>query len=94
MAINTIFLLLAQYEGRAIIPVDIVCRDFFPHLKPIKFMQKVDKGEIKLPIVRIESSQKCAKGVHLQDLADYIDVRRVAALKEFRQLHGISPNCI
>jgi hypothetical protein len=39
--------------------------------------------------VRIEpNSQKAAKGVHLTDLAMYIDGRRAAALKEASQLSG------
>lgn len=34
-------------------------------------------GEIKLPLVRMDTSQKCAKGVHLQGLADHLDARRL-----------------
>jgi hypothetical protein len=41
-----------------------------------------------LPIVRVERSQKSARSVHLSDLADYIEIRRQAALKEHRQLTG------
>ncbi len=29
---NTVFLLMAQYGARAVIPVEDVCRDYFPHL--------------------------------------------------------------
>lgn len=86
--LSTAFLLMAQYRGRAVIPVEDVCRDYFSHLDPSKFVRKVSDGEIAIPMVRIEESQRCAKGVHLQDLADYLDVRRQAALKECRQLHG------
>lgn len=83
---NTAFLLMAQYNARAVIPVDVVCKDYFPHLDSAKFVRKVSAGEIKIPLVRIEGSQKCAKGVHLQDLADYLDTRRAAAIKECDQL--------
>lgn len=31
---NTAFLLMAQYGGRAAIPLDILCRDFFRHMQP------------------------------------------------------------
>ncbi len=86
-AFSTSFLLFAQYGGRAVIPVEDVCRDYFNHLTPDKFLRKVGTGEIALPVVRAETSQKCQKGVYLQDLADYLDQRREAALKEFRQLH-------
>lgn len=83
---NTAFLLMAQYSGKAIIPVDAVCLDYFSHLTPDKFVRKVSMGEIDLPLIRIEASQKCAKGVHLVDLAAYIDRRRAAAQKEAEQL--------
>lgn len=80
--INTAFLLMAQYHGAAVIPVAMVCRDYFSHLTPDKFLRKVGAGEIALPVIRMEASQKCAKGVHLADLANYLDERRAAALNE------------
>ena len=83
---NTAFLLMAQYDGKAVIPAEAVCRDYFSHLTVEKFIRKVGTGEIHLPLVRIEASQKAAKGVHLQDLADYLDARRSEAIKEARQL--------
>jgi hypothetical protein len=84
---NTAFLLMAQYGGRAVIPVDLVCRDYFSHLTPEKFVAKVSRGELAIPLVRMESSQKCAKGVGLSDLAAYLDARIEAARKECRQLN-------
>jgi len=85
-SLNTAFLLMAQYSGKAVIPVEDICRDYFSHLDPMKFVRKVGAGEIAIPLVRMENSQKCAKGVHLQDLADYLDERRAAAIKERDQL--------
>jgi hypothetical protein len=35
-----------------------------------------------------EESQKCAKGVHLMDLADYVDARHAAAEKELKMMAG------
>lgn len=85
---RTAFLLMASYDGRTVIPLSIVCRDFFTHISEDKLQKKVLTGEIKLPIIRIEDSQKAARGVHVQDLADYIDRRRAAAVKEYEQIHG------
>ena len=79
---NTAFLLMAQYGGKAIIPINDVCRDYFSHLTPTKLIRKIGAGEIAIPLVRIENSQKCAKGVHLTDLAKYLDARTEAARKE------------
>lgn len=86
---QTIFLLMARYEGLPVIPVDTVCRDFFTHLTPDKFVRKIGAGELAIPLVRMEGSQKAAKGVHLKDLADYLDKQRERALKECRQLNGV-----
>ena len=83
---NTAFLLMAQYGGKPVIPVEDVCRDFFTHLTAEKLVRKISAGEIAIPLVRMEASQKCAKGVHIADLAAYLDERREAALKECRQL--------
>lgn len=86
---NTAFLLMAQYDGLAIIPIDTVRQDYFSHLTTEHLLRKIAAGEINMPLVRIEASQKSAKGVHLQDLADYLDARRSAAQKEYRQLRAV-----
>lgn len=84
---DTTFLLMAMYSGRPIIPAQDIARDFFG-LNTEKFVRKVSTGDIALPLVRMETSQKCAKGVHISDLAEYLDRRRAAAVKEYEQLHG------
>ncbi len=85
---NTAFLLMAQYSGAAVIPIDRVCKDYFSHLTPEKLVRKISAGAIALPLVRMESSERCAKGVHLNDLARWIDDRAEAARKECQQLCG------
>lgn len=86
---NTAFLLMAQYGGAAVISLDRVCADYFQHLTPAKLAQKTQAGEIALPIVRMDrQSQKSAKGVHLADLAAWIDQQREAAHKELDQITG------
>jgi hypothetical protein len=83
---NTVFLLMAQYDGKAVIPLKDVCRDYFTHLTVEIFLRKVANGELKIPVTRMEDSQKGAKGIHLQDLADYLDKRRDAAAQELQQM--------
>lgn len=85
---NTAFMLMAQYNGLAIIPIDQVCTDYFTHLTPDMFQRKVLAGQIRLPITRLEASQKSAKGIHISDLADYLDKQRDNAIKEFEQLNS------
>ena len=83
---STMLFLMAQYNGQAVVSVDKVCKDYFGHLSLDKFLRKTASGEIPLPVTRIEASQKSARGVHLSDLAQYIETRREAAIKEQRQM--------
>lgn len=85
---KTLFLLMAQYEGQAVIPLDRVCADYM-HLTVEKFKRKQLDGEIDIPVVRLgANSQKAALGVHLEDLANYIDRQRAKATREQNQLVG------
>ncbi|MFA7895060.1 pyocin activator PrtN family protein [Pseudomonas putida] len=84
---KTALVLMAQYNGTAIITLQQVCADYFTQLTPLVFQRKVLAGEIKLPITRLEPSQKSARGIHIADLALYLDHQRDAARKESAQLH-------
>jgi hypothetical protein len=85
---NTLFLLMAQYNGQAVIPLDRVCTDYM-NLTVEKFKQKRLAGEIDIPVVRLgANSQKAGLGIHLKDLADYIDRQREKATREQNQLMG------
>lgn len=90
---NTLFLLMAQYNGLAVIPLDRVCADYM-NLSVEKFKRKQLDGEIDIPIIRLgPKSQKAGLGIHLQDLADYIDAQRNRAEHERNQIagpHGIA----
>lgn len=85
---NTLFLLMAQYDGKAVIPLDRVCADYM-NLTVEKFKSKCLQGEIEIPIVRTgANSQKAALGVHINDLASYIDNQREKAAEELNKLLG------
>lgn len=84
---KTIFILMAQYDGLAVIPLERVCTDYFPHLSPEKLLRKAKAGQIRLAITQIEASQKAARGIHIQDLAAYIDARRAEAVEGLEKLH-------
>lgn len=87
---TTLWLLMAQYQGVAVIPVERVAADRFGvKVKEgglPRFIRKLEPGEIPLPVTRMETSQKGLRGVHLLDLAVYIDERRAAGQKELRQM--------
>jgi len=77
---------MAQYDGQAVIPIEWVCRDFLG-LSVDKFKRKRLMGEIDLPVMRLgANSQKANLGVHLEDLAAYLDRQREAAIREQDQL--------
>jgi hypothetical protein len=83
---KTLLLLMAQYDGQAVIPIEWVCRDFLG-LSVDKFKRKRLMGEIDIPVIRLgANSQKANLGVHLEDLAAYIDRQREAAIREQDQL--------
>lgn len=83
---KTSLMLMNLYDGKPIIPVDVVAKDHF-ELDTRTFLRKVDDGKILLPIVKMEKSQKSAKGVHLQDLAEYIDTQRADARRDMELMH-------
>ena len=86
--LNTAFLLAAQYDGRAVIPLDMMRKDFFSHLTMDQLLRKLRSGDIPLPVVRIEASQKSPKVVHLNDLANYLDGRATEARKDSGRSSG------
>lgn len=83
---KTAFLLMAQYDGLAVIPVEKVCADYFAPLTVEQFLRKTTAGEIALPVVRMYGSQKAAKGIHINDLAQFLDRQTEAARKELAQV--------
>jgi hypothetical protein len=85
---TTVALLREQYGPRVIIPLDRVMQDYFPGISQEHLLRRIGEGKLDLPVVRIDASQKSAKGVALVDLATYLDRRIEAARKECRQLSG------
>lgn len=80
---------MAQYQGAAVILLEQVRRDYFSHLTIENLLRKVLSRQIQLPIVQIDaSSQKSACGVHLLDLAAYIDRQRASALGDLQKLNA------
>jgi hypothetical protein len=75
---KTAFALLAQYDGKAVIPVESVCADYFAPLTLDQFLRKTLAGEIKLPILEGETG----KVISVDDLALYIDQRVAIARAE------------
>ncbi len=79
---KTMFLLMARYEARPLLSIDLVRQDFFDGMSRKVFLNKIESGEIRLPLTRLDEGQKAVKGIALQDLAMFIDTCTLAARKE------------
>ena len=83
---TTLMMLLLHNNGLPMMPADEVARTHFG-LSTDKFVQKVRRGDIPLPLVEMEEdSQKAKKGIMLADLAGYIDGRAAAARELARKM--------
>ncbi|MCE1117475.1 pyocin activator PrtN family protein [Pseudomonas sp. NMI795_08] len=78
---KTAFILMAPYNGLAVMLQRRVCADYFPHLSSTKMKIKIICGEIRLPLIAMKRRQKPSHGLHVVDLEAYIDVRCAEAQK-------------
>ncbi|WP_311752730.1 pyocin activator PrtN family protein [Proteus columbae] len=79
---NTVFLLMAEYETSQI-PLSVVAEKFLS-ISPSWADKKANLGELPFPTYR--DNQKSGRLVHVSDLAEWIDKKRETAKKEFNQL--------
>ncbi|EMY3520677.1 TPA: pyocin activator PrtN family protein [Yersinia enterocolitica] len=79
---NTIFLLMAEFETSTIPLADIAER--YLGMKPTTADKKAGAGELSIPTFRIGNTQKSPRMVHVKDLADLIDMRRGEAIVEIK----------
>ncbi|MGL9719967.1 pyocin activator PrtN family protein [Symbiopectobacterium sp.] len=79
---NTMFLLMAEFNT-ATIPLSDISERFFG-MKPATAESKAGAGKLPIPTFRIGDTQKAPRMVHVKDLADFIDQRRIAAAKELK----------
>lgn len=79
---NTMFLLLAEFETPTIPLSDIAER--YLGMKPSTADKKAGCGDLPIPTFRIGDTQKAPRMVHISDLAEYIDNRRKEAKKELK----------
>jgi len=79
---RTIWLLMAKCEGQPTIPLDTVIADYLPDFSRKTARQKIESGEIPIPVVIFGRGQKAARMVHIEALAAFIDKLAVLTLKE------------
>ncbi|MCX8963216.1 pyocin activator protein PrtN [Erwinia psidii] len=81
---NTMFLLMAEYET-ATIPLAAIAERYLG-MKPATADKKAGCGDLPLPTFRIGDSQKSPRMVHVSDLAEFIDKRRKEAKEELKRM--------
>lgn len=83
---NTIFLLMAEYETPTV-PLSEICEKYLG-LKSSTAESKAALGQLTLPTFRLGNSQKSPRLVHLQDLAELIDSKRKEAKDLMEYMHS------
>ncbi|MCS2150757.1 pyocin activator PrtN family protein [Scandinavium manionii] len=83
---NTMFLLMAEYETPAV-PLSEICEKYLG-IKPATAEKKALLGELLLPTFRLAESQKAPRLVHLQDLAELIDLKRKEAKELLKYINS------
>lgn len=81
---NTLFLLMAEFETSTIPLADISER--YLGMLPATADKKAGCGALPIPTFRIGDSQKAPRMVHVSDLAEFIDKKRSEAKEELRRL--------
>lgn len=81
---NTMFLLMAEYETSNILLADIA--EKYLGMASTTANKKAAAGLLPFPVYRLGISQKAAWVIHVQDLAEHIDTRRKTAKAEWQAL--------
>ncbi|KQN46668.1 pyocin activator protein PrtN [Serratia sp. Leaf50] len=71
---NTTFLLMAEFETATIALSDVAERYF--GMKPATAEVKASRGQFPVPTFRANDSQKAPRMIHIQDLAEHLDLQR------------------
>ncbi|KHN50691.1 pyocin activator PrtN family protein [Pectobacterium fontis] len=79
---NTMFLLMAEFNT-ATIPLSSIAERYLG-MKPATADKKAGAGDLPIPTFRLGDTQKAPRMVHVKDLADFIDSRRIEAQRELR----------
>lgn len=81
---NTMFLLLAEYETQSI-PLAAIAEKYLG-MRPATADKKAGCGDLPIPTFRLLNSQKSPRLVHVSDLAEFIDKRRKEAKVEWEKM--------
>jgi hypothetical protein len=80
-------MLLAQFES-PVVKLEDVCNDYFG-LTRHEANRKAALNKLPVPTFRLSSSQRAPRMVHLQDLADFIDMQRKNAITSWGRSNSV-----
>ena len=78
---KTVLLLMVQFE-KTVIPLEEICEDYFGCQKHTA-IQKAKSGNLPVPAFKCSDSQKSTWMVHIEDLANMVDLQREQAHKDW-----------
>lgn len=84
---NTYFGLLAEFNGRAELPLEEVAPRFFG-ISPRTAGARASAQALPVPAYRAGDSQKCPWLVSAADLASYLDTRRAEAREMWQKVNS------
>lgn len=83
---NTVFLLMAEFNTPTI-PLSQIAERYLG-MTIATANKKASCGELGIPSFRLDQGQKAPRIVHIKDLADYIDKKRVEAKRELDRVNS------
>lgn len=84
---KTLFLLLAEFDGRADIPLEDVAKKYLD-LSYAEASRRAARCELPFPAYRPGGTQKSPWLVRLSDLAEWLDQQAEKARKEWGKVNG------
>lgn len=84
---NTLYLLMAQYDGKAQVPLDVIASDYL-NMGEAKAKRLAAVQGLPFPVMRGGDSQKARWVVDLRDLSAYLDKQREEAIATHQRMAG------
>ncbi|MBT0725110.1 pyocin activator protein PrtN [Rosenbergiella sp. S61] len=81
---NTMFLLMAEFETTTILLSDV--SEKYLGMRPSTADKKAILGELPFPTFRVGVGQKSPRVIHVNDLAEYIDLKRKEAKEDLLRI--------
>ncbi len=72
---KTAFMLMAQFDGKAVVQLEDICKEFFNMSKAVA-LTKAKHATLPVPAYRASDSNKAPWLVNISDLAEHLDKMR------------------